>query len=156
MKLDLRITSINKFLIFATSIVFISCENQTSHEIAISENEKIVRQYYEFFNQHNWVKMSEMYAEVSDFKDPSLGEGIVKQTRLEILEKYKSLGAIYSNVTDRIVQIYNTSDNYIIVEFISTGTALDGTKFELPICTIFKIENGKITKDFTYYDNFEN
>ena len=42
----------------------------------------------------------------------------------------------------------------MIVEFISTGTAEDGSQFELPICTIFTIENGKITKDFTYYDNF--
>ena len=25
----------------------------------------------------------------------------------------------------------------------------------MPICTIFTIENGLITKDFTYFDNFE-
>ncbi len=46
-----------------------------------------------------------------------------------------------------------TSEKHITVESISTGTAADGSKFELPICTIFTIENGKITKDFTYYDN---
>ncbi|WP_262892331.1 hypothetical protein ACN9ML_07985 [Dyadobacter endophyticus] len=42
----------------------------------------------------------------------------------------------------------------MIVEFISTGTAPDKSKFTLPICTIFTIENGNITQDFTYYDNF--
>lgn len=48
-----------------------------------------------------------------------------------------------------------TTEKHITVESISTGTAADGSKFELPICTIFTIENGKITKDFTYYDNFQ-
>jgi len=51
--------------------------------------------------------------------------------------------------------MYSSGDKHVIVEFISTGTAPDNSKFELPICTIFTIENKKITKDFTYYDNFE-
>jgi hypothetical protein len=38
---------------------------------------------------------------------------------------------------------------------VSSGTAPDSSKLELPICTILTIENGKITQDFTYYDNFE-
>jgi ketosteroid isomerase-like protein len=56
---------------------------------------------------------------------------------------------------DEVKAVYPSGENHIIVEFISTGTAPDNSKFELPICTIFTIENGKITKDFTYYDNFE-
>jgi hypothetical protein len=39
--------------------------------------------------------------------------------------------------------------------FVSTGTAPGSSKFGLPICTVFAIEIGLITKDFTYYDNFE-
>ena len=120
-----------------------------------TENEKIVRQYYEHFNKHEWKKMAEMYTQVSDFKDPSLGQGIVKQTRQQIIEKYSGLSEMFPDVKDGIVQIYPSGDKHIIVEFISTGTAPDGSKFELPICTIFTIENGQITKDFTYYDNFE-
>ena len=56
---------------------------------------------------------------------------------------------------NEIVQIYPSGEKHIIVEFVSTGTALDNSKFELPICTIFTIENGLITKDFTYFDNFD-
>ncbi|MBX7262129.1 MAG: nuclear transport factor 2 family protein [Chitinophagales bacterium] len=52
-----------------------------------------------------------------------------------------------------IVNIYHANE-HVIVEFLSKGTAPDGMKFTLPICTIFKIKNGKIVKDFTYYDNF--
>ena len=68
-------------LIVAVFIV-ISCNNQNqSKVIDTSKNEKIINQYFEYFNSHNWKKMAEMYTETADFKDPSLGKGIVKQTR---------------------------------------------------------------------------
>lgn len=141
-------------LLMAT-IALVSCNNQPSTNKTTSENEKIVRQCFEYFNSHDWEKMAGMYIEVSDFKDPSLGQGIVKQTRQQIIEKYSGLSEMFPDVKDEIIQIYPSGDKHIIVEFISTGTAPDGTKFQLPICTIFTIENGQITKDFTYYDNFE-
>jgi ketosteroid isomerase-like protein len=97
--------------------------------------------------------MAEMYSETADFKDPSLGKGIVKQTREQTARKYADLNALFPNLKDEILEMYPSGDNHVIVEFLSTGTAPDSTKFELPICTIFTIENGKITKDFTYYDN---
>jgi ketosteroid isomerase-like protein len=55
-----------------------------------------------------------------------------------------------------VIATYPAGEQHIVVEFISRGTAPDSTKFELPICTIFTIENGKIVKDFTYFDNFGN
>lgn len=143
----------NLLITMLITITLISCNNQKS--INMTENEKIVQQYYEVFNKHDWEKMSNMYTEISDFKDPSLGSGIVKQTRQQIIEKYSGLGEMFPDVKDEIVQIYPSGNNHIIVEFVSSGTAPDGSKFELPICTIFTIENGLITKDFTYYDNFE-
>jgi ketosteroid isomerase-like protein len=141
--------------IILATIWLVSCTNQNSPSVTTNANEKLVRQYYDHFNKHEWEKMAGMYSETSDFKDPSLGQGIVKQTRQQIIEKYAALGKMILDVKDEIVQIYPSGDKHIIVEFISTGTAPDGSKFELPICTVFTIENGKITKDFTYYDNFE-
>ncbi len=44
------------------------------------------------------------------------------------------------------------ADN-MLVEFISIGTAPDGSKFRLPICTVFEIKMKKFQKDLTYYDN---
>lgn len=99
--------------------------------------------------------MAEMYADTAEFKDPSLGAGIVKQTHKQTSTKYAELNKIFPNLHDNVVATYPSGEKHITVEFISTGTAADGSKFELPICTIFTIENGKITKDFTYYDNFE-
>lgn len=121
----------------------------------IRENEDLVKQYFEYFNSHEWVRMANMYAEVSEFKDPSLGQGIVKQTRQQIIDKYSSLNEVFPDIKDEVVQIYPSGDKHIVVEFVSSGTAPDDSRFELPVCVIFTIENGLITKDFSYFDNFE-
>jgi predicted SnoaL-like aldol condensation-catalyzing enzyme len=118
-------------------------------------NEKLVKQYFEYFNIHDWNKMASMYADTTDFKDPTLGLGIVKQTRKQTIEKYTELSKIFPNIKDEIIAMYPSGDNHIIVEFKSSGKAADNTAFELAICTIFTVENGLITKDFTYFDNFD-
>jgi predicted SnoaL-like aldol condensation-catalyzing enzyme len=127
--------------------------NACSKKDANNANEKFVKQYFEYFNRHDWIKMATMYSDSTDFKDPTLGLGIVKQSRKQIIEKYTELSKIFPNIKDEITAIYPSGDIHIIVEFISSGSATDGTTFQLPICTIFTIENGLITKDFTYFDN---
>jgi ketosteroid isomerase-like protein len=143
-----------RILIILAVLSLISCK-QTPQKMNISDNEKLIQQYFEFFNSHEWTKMADLYSSTADFKDPSLGTGIVKQTKAETIKKYSELNQTFPDLHDRIVTIYPSGEKHIIVEFVSTGTAPDQTKFELPICTIFTIEEGKITKDFTYYDNFE-
>lgn len=51
--------------------------------------------------------------------------------------------------------MYPSGDNHIIVEFISSRTPVDNSTFYMPICTIFIVDNGLITKDFTHFDNFD-
>ena len=145
---------------FASILVFTlpllsSCNTQKQENLTPTNNVKLVNQYFEYFNTHEWTKMANMYAESADFKDPSLGQGIVKQTRQQTIEKYTELNKLFPDLHDRIIQTYPSGDKNIIVEFVSSGTGPDNQKFELPICTIFTIENGIITKDFTYFDNFE-
>jgi ketosteroid isomerase-like protein len=142
-------------ILLLATLTIISCNNQNQKNMANQENEKLVKQYFEHFNNHEWTKMANMYAETSEFKDPSLGQGIVKQTRQQIIDKYSELNKVFPDLHDKVIQTYPSGDNHIIVEFISSGTAPDNSKFELPICTILTIENGIITKDFTYFDNFE-
>lgn len=142
--------------ILVLAFLIISCNNQNQLKVIdTTKNEKLVQQYFEYFNNHDWKKMSEMYTETAEFKDPSLGKGIVKQTRQQTKDKYTELNKVFPDLHDKVVQIYPSGEKQIIVEFVSTGTAPDNSKFELPICTIFTIENGLITKDFTYFDNFE-
>lgn len=147
----------NKFAALLMAALFlISCTPDTTSQTTMNaDNEALVKRYYEYFNQHEWEKMAALYAPTAAFKDPSLGPGIVAQSREQIARKYSELNQIFPDIRDSIVQIYPSGDKHIVVEFVSTGTAPDGTAFELPICTIFTIENGQITQDFTYYDNFE-
>ena len=139
-------------LLFAT-FALISCNNQ--NQKSMTTTEKLVKQYFEHFNNHEWAKMANMYSDTAEFKDPTLGQGIVKLTRQQIIEKYTELSEMFPDVKDKVIQIYPSGEKNIIVEFVSTGTAPDNSKFELPICTIFTIENGLITKDFSYFDNFD-
>nr|WP_262921649.1 nuclear transport factor 2 family protein [Pontibacter ruber] len=141
-------------MIFLSALVILtSCTNQNQQSMS-AENMEIVKQYYSHFNNHNWKKMAGMYTVTADFKDPSLEQGIVKQTREQTIQKYSELSTMFPDIQDEVVQIYPSGDKHVVVEFVSRGTAPDGSKFELPICTIFTIEDGLITKDFTYYDNF--
>lgn len=140
--------------VFLALTIFVACENKLPVSTT-SDNEKIVKQYFELFNSHQWKQMAEMYTDTAAFKDPSLGQGIVRQTRQEVINKYTELGNTFPNIHDEIISIYPSGEKHIIVEFVSKGTAPDSSVFELPICTVFTIENGKITKDFTYYDNWD-
>lgn len=142
-------------LLFFATAAFVSCNNQDTNSVQTADNEKLIKQYFEHFNNHEWTKMANMYSEVSEFKDPSLGQGIVKQTRQQIIDKYSELNKVFPDLHDQVIQIYPSGDKHIVVEFVSSGTAPDASKFELPICTILTIENGIITKDFTYFDNFD-
>lgn len=142
------------FIILILSLT-ISCTEKNNSSEQADKNTQIVEQYFEHFNNHEWQKMAEMYIETAEFKDPTLGEGIVKMTRAEIIAKYSELNRIFTDINDKVIHTYPSGEKNIIVEFISSGTAPDNSKFELPICTIFTIENGKITKDFSYFDNFE-
>lgn len=143
---------------FGLVLLALACQpkesKQESPVTTSSNNEKLVRQYFEHFNKHDWQQMAAMYSDTADFKDPSLGEGIVAQTHEQIIKKYGELQQMIPDVHDSVVTIYPSGDKHMIVEFVSTGTTPDKSKFALPICTIFTIEKGKITQDFTYYDNF--
>ncbi len=135
-------------LLFITSCTIKN--NQDTHK-----NNVLVKQYFSHFNNHDWNKMAEMYSTTAEFKDPSIGQGIIKQTRKQIIKKYSELHEVFPDIVDEIIEIYPSGKSNIIIEFVSKGTAPDGSQFELPICTIFTIENGLITKDFSYFDNFE-
>jgi hypothetical protein len=74
------------------------------------------------------------------------------QTREQIVEKYAQMGQVIPDMRDDMVQVYPSGENHVIVEFVSSGTAPDGNKWKLPICTIFTIEDGLIARDSTYYD----
>lgn len=141
-------------LILLVAGTIVSCKDKKSNSMSI-ENQEVVKKYFDHFNKHEWEKMADLYTETAEIKDPSVGKSIVRQSRAQIIKRYEELNGIFPDLKDEVVQIYPSGDKHMIVEFVSSGTAPDGSNFLLPICTIFTIENGKITKDFSYYDDFE-
>jgi len=143
------------FVLVLFFILVNACQQKKENMSMRLEEENIVvaKKLYEYFNQHDWAQMARLYSNPAEFKDPSFGQEVIKQSHQQIIAKYKEMGDMFPDLRDEIVQIYPSGDKHVIVEFVSSGTAPDGTKWTLPICTIFTIENGLITKDYTYYDN---
>ena len=104
------------------------------------------------FNRHDWEAMASHYSDSALFLDPSFGTDYVRQTRTEMVIKYKEMHAMFPDLHDDVVTLV-TSGNRVAVEFVATGTQPDGATFRLPISAMFTIENGKIVRDATYYNN---
>ena len=117
------------------------------------KNIRLAGQVYDAFNRHDWAGMAELYADTAEFKDPSFDRDIVRQTRQQIEEKYRKYGEMSPDIRDSVVAVYAAGETHVIVEFVSSGTGPDGVRWSLPICTIFTIEDGMITGDYTYYDH---
>jgi steroid delta-isomerase-like uncharacterized protein len=124
----------------------------TPSENPTAENEQLVRSMFEAFNRHDWEAMASHYSDSALFLDPSFGTDYVRQTRTEMVIKYKEMHAMFPDLHDDVVTLV-TSGNRVAVEFVATGTQPDGATFRLPISAMFTIENGKIVRDATYYNN---
>lgn len=142
-------------LIFVASLSLLTACNKDNTDSIVGKERSVavVKQMYVHFNNHDWDAMAAMYVDSAEFKDPSLGAGIVRQSRKQIVEKYAKYQEMSPDIRDEIVQIYPSGESHVVVEFISSGTAPGGERWSLPICTIFTVKNDLIVKDFTYYDN---
>ncbi|MFN5171385.1 MAG: nuclear transport factor 2 family protein, partial [Cyclobacteriaceae bacterium] len=123
----------------------------TPSENPTAENEQLVRSMFGAFNRHDWEAMASHYSDSALFLDPSFGTDYVRQTRIEMVIKYKEMHAMFPDLHDDVVTLV-TSGNRVAVEFVATGTQPDGATFRLPISAMFTIENGKIVRDATYYN----
>jgi hypothetical protein len=136
-------------------LFLMGCREQSAMEAAVPKQVPISKglSLFEAFNAHNWAAMSRLYSENSQSMDPSFGVDEVSQTRKEIEEKYKALEGMFPDIQDSICYMAPCDSNKILVEFVSKGTASDGSVFRLPITSILTFKNGLIVSDHTYYDN---
>lgn len=116
-----------------------------------SEPERVAEKLFDAFNRHDWKSMADLYTEHAIFLDPSFGVEPVSKTRSETVAKYTELQKMFPDIHDEVKAMY-PNQNTVVIEFISTGAAPDGSTFRLPIVSILTIENGLIVKDATYYD----
>ena len=145
-------------LLFLSLAFFVFSCKQNEEKVIISEsnsanNEKVAKELFVHFNNHDWQKMADLYIENAEFKEPASGMVAQKKSKTQIVKEYTALQQQFGDVKDSVVTVYPSGDKKVIVEFVASGTLPDKTRFQLPICTIFTIENGKITKDYTYFDN---
>lgn len=115
------------------------------------ENSSAARKLFDAFNNHDWQTMTTLYAEDALFLDPSFGKKFVSKSRSETFAKYSEMEKLFPDIHDEVTAVY-PYENTVVVEFTSTGSAPDGTKFSLPIVSILTFKDGVIVKDATYYD----
>jgi ketosteroid isomerase-like protein len=127
-----------------------SCIRNTE-EPPKNENAEIVNSMFDAFNRHDWKAMADHYIDSSSFLDQSFGKEYIIQSNVDLAHKYAEMQQFLPDIHDEIVGLYSSGDK-VSVEFISTGTMPDGTKFLLPISCILTLKNWKIVKDATYYD----
>ncbi|MHA8105357.1 nuclear transport factor 2 family protein [Aquirufa nivalisilvae] len=139
------------FALLVVSLFFVSCQSSSSN--IEEKNKELIEKYFTLFNQHDWKALSEMYVDSAAFKDPTSGMKVIRKTKAQFVQEYTGLQQQFPDVHDQVLSIYPSGEKHVTVEFVSTGTGADQKKFELPIVVIFRIENGKIVQDFTYYDN---
>ena len=65
-------------LLFLSLVSFVFSCKQNEEKVIISEsnsanNEKIARELFVHFNNHDWQKMADLYSEKAGFKEPASG-----------------------------------------------------------------------------------
>ncbi len=118
------------------------------------DGQAFAKGYFDTFNRHDWKALSDYYADDATFLDPSFGTKPIKQSKADFVIKYSEMTNIFPDLKDELKSVYAIDSTTVIVEFVSSGTGPDSVRFELPICSILKLKNGKIIEDRTYYDNF--
>lgn len=149
----------NSVVLFISCCVFYACSGSSNAVTPAamnapdSTNIKIVLDLFSYFNKHDWQNYAALYADSAKFLDPSFGTTEITQTRQQTIQKYTELQKQIPDIMDEVKSVYAAGDNIITVEFVSHGSLPDKTSLNLPICTVFKMENGKIISDHTYFDN---
>jgi steroid delta-isomerase-like uncharacterized protein len=136
-----------KFL-WGSMLLLAACTSPLKEE---NNNTEVAEKLFEAFNRHDWKAMTDLYAEQAQFLDPSFGTELVTKSRSETITKYEEMQTMFPDLHDAVKNIY-PSGQTVVVEFISTGRATDGTTFSLPIVSVLTIRDGLIIKDATYYD----
>ncbi|GAA4451786.1 hypothetical protein GCM10023189_14160 [Nibrella saemangeumensis] len=106
-------------------------------ETVQQQNIRVVRQLQAGLNQHDWAGVSQLYAERVRYKGPHTRYQEVEQTPGEVVAAYRGYHL-------EITQLYAAYEHHVVVE----GRLSQGSP--RPVCMIYTIENGRITRQYTY------
>jgi steroid delta-isomerase-like uncharacterized protein len=127
---------------------------------AVSEEERVVREFYAAFNAGDLERSAAQFAEECEYEFVAFGSAGTQRTREEVLEGLRGWRASFP---DGRVEATNViaSGNTVVVEWDSRGTWTgapirgkqpNGRLFERRGCAVAEVESGKIVRCRDYFD----
>jgi|GEM_PF-6579371 len=116
-------------------------------------NIETVKRLYELFNQRQWQEMAALYSDKTSFLDNRQDEFIIR-TNEEIPTIYAALERKYPGITEKILYIEEAGDQ-VYVQFLTSGRSRSGGYWQQIAWTIFTVENHKIAKVASYFNQPE-
>lgn len=139
------------FSALLTGLVCLNCTNDES--TAQANNVQLVKEVHLLINQHDWKKLEKLFADSVSLKEATGGSQIIRQSKQQYINNYRKMQHTFPQLSQHITQLYAAGTHHVIVETIAEGMATDSILFSRSSCTIFTIENQKISRKYTYYSN---
>jgi len=117
-------------------VLAVSCQSAPSR--TDRGNVEVVNSIFDAFNDHDWSRMLRYYSEHAVFKDPSFDVPVSDLKK--IAAHYQRMQEYFPDIRNDVVSITWGSDR-LLVEFVSSGTSINGETLRLPICTVFTFAN---------------
>jgi steroid delta-isomerase-like uncharacterized protein len=134
--------------------------SQAAYDRAMSEEERVVRDFYEAFNAGDLERSAGQFAEECEYEFVAFGSAATQHTREEVLEGLQGWRASFPDGRVDPTSVI-ASGNTVVVEWDSRGTWTgasirgkqpNGRRFERRGCAVAEVENGKIVRCRDYFD----
>ena len=142
------------FYFLLISISLLTMSHIAKKSFTTSENIELAKKSFQAFNIHNWELQSSYFSDECKYLDPSYGDTHVVVNRKDKAAKYRAMEKTSPDIKDSITSIFGIDDK-VVIQFISTGTAMTEKgeyKWRVPICCIFTYKDGLVIIDETYYN----
>lgn len=140
------------FSVLLTGWICLSCTNDES--VAQAANVQLVKEVHLLINQHNWKELSNLFADSVSLKGATGGSQITRQSKQQCINNYRKMQQTFPQLSQHITQLYAAGTHHVIVETIAEGMATDSILLSRSSCTIFTIENQKISRLYIYHPTY--
>ncbi len=106
--------------------------------------------YFAAFNRHDVDAVIAFYSADATMLDPTYDEPVKGKDaiRQHVADRFAVVPDVHDEVVSTVVQ-----PGFAAIELVATGTAVGAPgPFTLPLASFFTIDDGKIVRDATYYD----
>ncbi len=137
------------FSILSAGLICLSCTHDKS--TAQAANVQLVKEAHLLINQHNWKELTKLFADSISLKEATGGSQIIRQSKQQYINRCRRMQKTFPQRSQHITQLYAAGMHHVIVEALSEEKALDSVQLSRPSCTIFTIENQKISRLYIYH-----